>query len=180
MFAYTDNWPEFLGHITDQISEATFGLGLFIVSFHSILADVVCRTHASLQCVVCLAHCHAHMKLVGSYTRSVVVSCSVFVYRHCLSPRERVGVYCDALPRYQPYTFPPLAYTSSLPPHVLSLIENVFACTDKWPQFLGHITDQISEATLGLGLFIISLHSILADVVCQTHASLQCVVCFAH
>ena len=102
----------------------------------------------------------------------------MFVYRHCLSPRERVGVYCDALPRYQPYTLPPLAYTSSLPPHVLSLIENVFACTDKWPQFLGHITDQISEATLGLGLFIISLHSILADVVCQTHASLQCVVCF--
>ena len=44
------------------------------------------------------------------------------------------------------------------PPHVLPLIENAFACTDKWTEFLGHITDQISEATLGRGLFIISLH----------------------
>ena len=33
-------------------------------------------------------------------SRSVVVSCSVLVYRHRLSPRERVGVHFDALPRY--------------------------------------------------------------------------------
>ena len=73
-----------------------------------------------------------------------------------------------------------LAHTRSLPPHVLTLIENVFACTDKWHEFLGHITDQISEATLGLGQYIISYHAILTDVVCRTHASLQCVVCLAH
>ena len=71
-------------------------------------------------------------------------------------------------------------YTHSFPPHVLPQFANVFACTDNWPEFLGHIADQISEATFGLGLFIVSFHSILADVVCRTHASLQCVVCLAH
>ena len=118
----------------------------------------------------------------------------MFVYRHCLSPRERVGVYCDALPRYQPYTFSPLAYTSSLTPHVLSLIENVFACADKWPQFLGHITDQISEATVGLGLYsavavsaALSVRAcvcacscvrvgVLGDLTCQSLRSHRCIV----
>ena len=47
-----------MGHITDQISEATLGRGLFIISLHSIFADVVCRTHASLQGVACFVQCH--------------------------------------------------------------------------------------------------------------------------
>jgi hypothetical protein len=40
--------------------------------------------------------------IVGLSDTSVVVACSVFVYRHRMSPRERVGVHFDALPRYQP------------------------------------------------------------------------------